>query len=231
MGLESATIISDLDAANPVSGDSLGQADDHIRLIKTCLQTTFPNVNAAMNASDEELNRSVGLTEDLTTLLEKAAPKGSILMWPTGTAPTQWLICDGSAISRTTYADLFAVISDDYGNGDGSTTFNLPDFRGQFPRGIDNGAGIDPDAATRTDRGDGTTGDNVGTKQGDQNESHSHTITVNNGSQVMRNTGANGRQNGISATLTTSTITASAANQGGDEARPVNIGMNFIIKY
>jgi len=49
--------------------------------------------------------------------------------------PTLYLLCDGSAISRTTYANLFAVIGTNFGTGDGSTTFNLPDFRGKFPRG------------------------------------------------------------------------------------------------
>jgi len=83
------------------------------------------------------------------------------------TAPTGWLECDGSAVSRTTYANLFTAISDDYGNGDGSTTFNLPNYQGQFLRGFDNSAGVDPDAASRTDRGDSTTGDNIGTKQTD----------------------------------------------------------------
>lgn len=233
MGLESATYISGLDAANPVSGDSLGQADDHMRLIKSTIKNTFPNINAAMNASDEELNYMVGQAELVTTGLEKAAPKGSIIMWPTGTAPTQWLICDGSAISRTTYADLFAVISDDYGNGDGSTTFNLPDLRGQFVRGVDNTAGTDPDAASRTDRGDGTTGDNVGTKQAGQNASHTH--TQNNGTLVVRRTGgAIGSENisvGGPGSGNSNTFTLSNASSGGNEARPTNVALNFIIKY
>lgn len=232
MGLESATYINGLDAANPVSGDSLGQADDHMRLIKSTIKNTFPNINAAMNASDEELNFIVGQAELVTTGLEKAAPKGSIVMWPTGTAPTQWLLCDGSAVSRTTYADLFAVISDDYGNGDGSTTFNLPDFRGEFVRGTDNAAGIDPDAASRTDRGDATTGDNVGTKQADAFDSHSHTITVTNGPSQIKQVGSAGEYdltNGIEAER--AAVTASAGAAGGNETRPRNIGMNFIIKY
>ena len=50
-------------------------------------------------------------------------------------APTGWLLAAGSAVSRTTYATLFAAIGTTYGAGDGSTTFNLPDFRGVFPKG------------------------------------------------------------------------------------------------
>lgn len=104
-----------------------------------------------------------------------ALTAGLIAMWGTGTVPSGWLECDGTAVSRTTYATLYAVIGNTYGNGDGSTTFNLPDFRGLFPRGHDDSAGEDPDAASRTDRGDGTTGDNVGTKQADAFQGHYHT--------------------------------------------------------
>lgn len=60
---------------------------------------------------------------------------GSILMWGTTSAPTGFLLCDGSAVSRTTYADLFAVIGTTFGSGDGSTTFNLPNLKGKVPVG------------------------------------------------------------------------------------------------
>jgi len=53
--------------------------------------------------------------------------------------PTGWLLCDGSAVSRTTYAALFTAISTTYGTGDGSTTFNVPDYRGRSPLGPDTG--------------------------------------------------------------------------------------------
>ena len=56
-------------------------------------------------------------------------------LWFTGTAPTGWLLCNGDAVSRSTYADLFAVIGTTFGVGDGSTTFNVPDFRGRVPAG------------------------------------------------------------------------------------------------
>lgn len=63
------------------------------------------------------------------------APIGSALMWFTGVAPTGYLFCEGQAVSRATYADLFALIGTTYGAGDGSTTFNLPDLRDRFPIG------------------------------------------------------------------------------------------------
>ena len=67
--------------------------------------------------------------------LSGVVPTGTIVMWPMSTPPTGWLLCNGSAVSRTTYSALFAVISTNYGSGDGSTTFNLPKFSGRFPLG------------------------------------------------------------------------------------------------
>lgn len=64
-------------------------------------------------------------------------PIGSITAYGKETAPANWLICDGSAVSRSAYADLFAVIGTKYGEGDGSTTFNLPNLKGRVPVGLD----------------------------------------------------------------------------------------------
>lgn len=64
-------------------------------------------------------------------------PIGSMIPYGKSTAPTNWLICDGSAVSRTTYAELFAVIGTSYGVGDGSTTFNLPNKKGRVSVGLD----------------------------------------------------------------------------------------------
>lgn len=64
-------------------------------------------------------------------------PAGSMMLWPTNTAPSGWLLADGTAVSRTTYATLFAVIGITYGAGDGSTTFNVPNLKGRVPVGRD----------------------------------------------------------------------------------------------
>lgn len=74
------------------------------------------------------------------TTLTTAAPPGSLMAFAASSAPTGWLTCDGSAVSRASYAALFAVIGTTWGVGDGSTTFNLPDLRGQFLRGYDSRA-------------------------------------------------------------------------------------------
>ena len=76
---------------------------------------------------------------ELNALEAATIPTGGITMYGAGSAPTGWLLCDGSAVSRTTYAGLFAVISTTYGVGNGTTTFNLPNLKGRVPVGRDSG--------------------------------------------------------------------------------------------
>ncbi len=147
---------------------------------------------------------------------------GMIFVCSISTVPAGFLECDGSAVSRTTYAALFAAIGTTYGIGDGSTTFNLPDLRGEFIRGWSHGTVHDPDRLSRTDRGDGTTGDNVGTKQMSQNKTHSH--TVNEYYELLA--GLSGAGVGWANTSSVST-----GASGGDEARPRNVNVMFLICY
>ena len=146
-------------------------------------------------------------------------PSGAILGFAMSAVPSGWLECDGSAVSRTTYAALFSAISTMYGVGDGSTTFNLPDYRGEFLRGYDHGRGADPDAATRTNRGDGTTGNNIGTKQTDAFKSHTHTYNAFSGG------GLSAAANGTSGSGTNPT-----SSVGGTETRPRNVYVMYCIK-
>ncbi|MFH1624953.1 MAG: tail fiber protein, partial [Pseudomonadota bacterium] len=67
--------------------------------------------------------------------IETMTPSGVIMAYGGSSAPTGWLLCDGNAVSRTTYASLFAVVGETYGVGDGSTTFNVPDLTGKVPVG------------------------------------------------------------------------------------------------
>lgn len=158
------------------------------------------------------------------------------------TPPTGTLACDGAAYSRETYDDLFALIGTRYGEGNGTTTFNVPDWRGMFPRCWDNGAGVDPNASTRTDSGDGTTGDNNGTRQADatarpnssfttNTDSHNHSITLYGYGEAASGTGkAVIRESGTFYTAYDAhshTITG-----GGDaETRPVNMYQLRCIVY
>lgn len=76
-----------------------------------------------------------GSAADLTALLPILSPIGSIVMYGSNVVPAGWLLCDGTAVSRATYASLFAIVGTTFGPGNGSTTFNLPDMRGRFPVG------------------------------------------------------------------------------------------------
>jgi microcystin-dependent protein len=78
-----------------------------------------------------------------SALFDSDGGPGNLKWWPTSTCPEGRFECDGTAKSRTTYAELYAAIGTLYGAGDGSTTFNLPDLRGEFLRGYDNGRGVD----------------------------------------------------------------------------------------
>ena len=179
-------------------------------------------------------------------------PTGSVHMMATTTAPSGYLKCDGAAISRTAFADLFAIIGTTHGEGDGSSTFNVPDLRGEFVRGWDDARGVD-------------SGRTFGSSQSDANKQHNHTATSTTsispsdhnhvfpgddqlsftangqGGWTDRRTGSfnydadsSTSGNGIiyrtsDATLSASTST-SIANDGGSEARPRNIAMMYVIK-
>lgn len=74
-------------------------------------------------------------TNQISDLYSKSVPVGSIIMFAHNVAMPGYLLCDGATYSRTTYSALFGVIGTIYGSGDGSTTFNIPNFRGRYPRG------------------------------------------------------------------------------------------------
>lgn len=91
MGLETGTYISDLVSTNPVSGDPKSQGDDHIRLLKSTIKATFPNVNAAVTPTDEELNFVDGVTSNIQTQLDLKAPLASPVFTgtPESTTPAE----------------------------------------------------------------------------------------------------------------------------------------------
>lgn len=109
MALETATYIHQLEVANPASTDQVRQADDHLRLIKSAIKNTFPNINGAVTATDEDLNNLFKY------------PIGIISLWYGSSAsiPTGWGLCDGSVYTRT------------YGGGN----ITAPDLRGVVPIG------------------------------------------------------------------------------------------------
>lgn len=135
-------------------------------------------------------------------------PIGTVIWTAKNSAPTGFLKCNGAAVSRTTYAALYAAIGTTFGVGNGSTTFNLPDLRGEFIRGWDDSRGVDSGRA-------------FGSAQADELESHTHTVYANAGSF----SGAIGVSGGILSTATNSGAT------GGAETRPRNVALLACIKY
>ncbi|MER6144711.1 phage tail protein [Streptomyces sparsogenes] len=164
-------------------------------------------------------------------------------------APAGWLLCDGTEVSRTTYADLFQVIGTQHGGGNGTSTFNLPDHRGQFQRGVDDGTGRDPDASSRTAANQGgATGDQVGSVQGistarpagsafsaDNNDGCSHTHSVQHLPTGSSHPEVSGKHYAKwnSGSADTGAAGDHTHNIGGadDDTCPVNIYLNCLIFY
>ena len=190
--------------------------------------------NVNMSAGEAQLERGLIATqfEDRPQFIDQAAwskyyltpdllPVGLLGEFPLAAPNAFWLRCNGQAVSRTDYPRLFAYLGETYGNGDGSTTFNLPDYRGYAKRDTDDGAGVDPDAAGRTDRGDGTTGDNVGTKQADELAAHDHTYPASY---------TNSTPNTVTSRLSASNdAEVTVSETGGNETRMKNINVNTYI--
>ena len=151
---------------------------------------------------------------------ESVNPVGTIILFGAETPPSGYLICDGAEASRATFSDLFSVIGTSWGTSS-TSNFNLPDLRGQFIRGWDNGAGTDPESETRTTLNVGAaTGNHVGTYQDDEFKSHTHAFSANSS---IAGGGSNSTVSSGGPIETGST--------GGLETRPKNVYVNYCIKY
>ena len=200
------------------------------------------------DGSDGQMLKTNGSgTLSFTTV--QGVPSGAVFCLAVSSVPADYLECNGDAVSRTTYAALFAVIGTTYGSTSGSN-FRVPDLRGEFVRGWDHGRGVD-------------SGRSIANSQGDQNESHDHasgslsvhtktltgtatdiseTFQVGSTSGIFGK-GANGTgpltpssaDTSVTGTLTINashdhTFTGSTGSRGGSESRPRNIAMMYIIK-
>lgn len=163
----------------------------------------------------------------------EAMPVGSVCYWPTSNIPTSYLPCDGRELSRTDYAELFATIGTAYGSGDGSTTFNIPDFRGYFFRAFDDrtSGNVDPfyDEMGRLRA--------IGEEQLDAMQIHAHNLTAEsttnaNGTESIR-AGAGAPDGDVSnqSILEPETLSGYDSVKTSDtETRAINIGLYAIIK-
>jgi len=160
-------------------------------------------------------------------------PAGTVFTMATETVPPGFYECNGQYIKRSVALALYTVIGDMYGApsmADGENTFKLPDYRGQFLRGWDNAAGVDPDMATRIEPTDGTivAGDHVGTEQRDEFKSHTHPYSYWNGTGAYWKPGA--FKSGYAGVTTEDGTNNAIGFKGGSETRPKNISVMYIIK-
>ena len=191
------------------------------------------NILDGVTATTAELNYVDGVTSpiqaqinDVNTAVSEVAsvPSGTVIHVAMQTAPSGYLKADGTAVSRTTYAALFAAIGTAFGAGDGSTTFNLPDLRGEFVRGFDDGRGVDSGRA-------------FGSAQANELESHRHRALGTSGSDASSfgldsgKSGFSGETSSQRGPYDTNNVgTPFIENTGGTETRPRNVALLACIK-
>ena len=176
---------------------------------------------------------ALGANGDITALTgligPGLVPVGTIIHVPQNAAPTGYVKANGALLSRTTYAGLYAVavasgnmaasdgawVAGQYSPGDGTTTFRIPDARGEFVRGWDDSRGVDSGRA-------------IGTAQAGQNESHTHILDAH---QYVWERGSGGVGGYGAGTILDRDAGGSTAAAGGTEARPRNIALLACIKF
>jgi microcystin-dependent protein len=168
---------------------------------------TLPNADGTANQTFTTNGSGV-----LSWATVETIPSGSVLWFAASSAPTGYLKANGAAVSRSTYAALFSAVGTTFGSGDGSTTFNVPDLRGEFLRGWDDSRGID-------------TSRSFGSAQSDDFKSHNHSISP---STV---TGRGGAFSATAGSQPLSEETLVIGSTGGTETRPRNIALLACIKY
>lgn len=237
--------ITQLPLISAVTDDVNLPADDTLQTYRTTAAQIKSYILAAGNIltamiADAQVTKAKLASDAAQSLV----PIGAIMPYAAATAPSGFLLCNGDAVSRTTYASLFALLGVTHGQGDGSTTFNLPDYRGRFLRGVDGGIARDPNRATRTAMATGgNTGDNVGSVQTDAFQNITGSLGPMLGiSGVSTKTGSlsgsvnTGTNNwiGTSSSFNSVSVNFDASTSSGartsTETRPTNAYVQYIIK-
>lgn len=169
---------------------------------------------------------------DNTWAAVSGTPIGTVLFFAANTAPTGFIKANGAAISRTTYADLFAIIGTTFGAGNGSTTFNVPDMRGNFARGWDDGAGVDTGrvfGSTQLDQMQQITGaiTNMGKVASPASATSSGALT-SPGSPAGNSGIGSGGNTGVNITFDSAN---SVGARAGTETRPRNVALLGCIRF
>jgi microcystin-dependent protein len=178
-----------------------------------------------------ELNHSDGVTSNIQTQIDGVAssPTASVIAYAGSSAPSGWLLCDGAAISRTTYSTLFAAISTVYGVGDGSTTFELPDLKGRVI------AGKESSDTRLTSGGSGINGGTLGSTGGTEThtlltaEMPAHTHTQDDDAH-SGSAGNEGSEVGAGWNSVGSQDTGETGGDGAHQNTQPTIVLNYIIK-
>lgn len=170
-------------------------------------------------------------------------PSGVVFPFAGTAAPYGYLICDGRPVLQSEYPSLFLSVGFSHGDGsqnsDGTssgftsaTHFNLPDYRGKFLRGVDGLAGNDPDKTSRTaSKTGGNIGNTVGSVQDDQTRSHRHLANdIYNSNKYGEVGGQPSSTMAESGYYGSSTVGEYTSYEGGNESRPKNVNVNYIIK-
>jgi microcystin-dependent protein len=201
---------------------------------------TTGSISGVMTAPTATAGTNTTQIATTAFVLANGAPTGGIMMWGTGTAPSGWLLCTGGAVSRTTYSALFAVISTQFGVGDGSTTFNVPNYQDRVPFGV--GTIATSNGATGGTANAVVVSHTHTATSSVSDPQHSHTIIdgqVNTRTNPYFNWvgtgGASVGTNGASVNSAATGITVSTSNStegvsGTNANLPPYLGINFIIK-
>ena len=214
LAVTTAKIATDTILAGNIAADAVGTSE--------ILDGTITDADIAAG--------TVSLSALVAAVQQALVPPGTIVAYSGATAPAGWLLCHGQAVSRTTYAALYAVQGNAFGTPVG-TDFNLPDLRGRFLRGWDKALGKDPDRLTRTAMATGgATGDAIGSVQDSAYKAHGHSYVKTNFT-TSNGIFSTGGSNPFVSTATQVTTTSSNDTGAGNETRPTNVYVNYIIKY
>lgn len=169
-----------------------------------------------------------------TAIAGALLPAGVVVPYASASVPSGWLLCNGQAVSRATYAALFAVVATTFGTGDGSTTFNVPELRGEFIRGLDNARGVDTGRVLGSAQASGIAAHNHTATSVVTDPGHTHTTSFGAG-VVGTSSGGNLAANTSGSPATGSnttgiTVATTVNNSTGTETRPRNVAFPFIIK-
>lgn len=205
--------------ADSIGDDPIDQpANAAFWVVAFATKADFDAVEGRVDTLETQMTDGSGVTDPAawrTALsVPTGLPTGMVMPFAGSAAPSGWLECAGQAVSRTgATAPLFAAIGVAFGGGDGTTTFNVPDLRGEFVRGWDNGRGVD-------------TGRVLGSAQADSLKAHSHVLKYE--SLQLRSPSDYNR--GGYTTTGTASGAANTESTGSTETRPRNVAMMYCIK-